>query len=256
METIIIVIIVAGVAFYFWARTSDNPLAEAVRAKVPFLFAKAATLIDSVETRTTAALLAQRGIVKKGRIGLYDIQILLEEIDVDLDEAAQEIEDDKAALALAHKAGDKETFDSLVIELNKDVAFQNELVEDRESVMNDLNALEVAVDEARDKEKLVESAGRRKVSKARRNTILAEINEARAGLTDDGSVDRHMEEADKLLKKTTARANASQTAVEGLTPGERTERKMQAYLKQAKQGTATDVNADDLWAQMSEPTKS
>jgi len=99
-----------------------------------------------------------------------------------------------------------------------------------------------------------EQTERERKEQARVADMVAGVNEALAGLTDN-SADAHMAEAEKILRRTTARANASKAAAEGLTPNERAEKKAAAYIKQAKSGT-TGVNVDDLWNQMSADQKS
>lgn len=242
----IVVLFVGLVVLYFWL--SPDPFASAVRAKVPFLQKRAAKAIDSVDTRVEAAKAAQAGTVRKGRLSLYSIQQSLAELDVELSRANDEIENDKAAMALAHKQGDRETFDTLVEELNRDVALQNSLVETRSQIVEQLESLEVTVDEQRAKERLIESQGRVMVVKARVNDVMTEINEARANLTDNGA-DAQMEAAQKILDATTARAKASETAAAGLTPDERSEKKAREYMEQARRGNA-GVNADDMWKQL------
>lgn len=233
---------------------SPDPFASAIRAKIPFLQRKAADAVDRVDSRVEAAKAAQRGTVLKGRKGLYAIQQQLAEIDVELARVTDEIADDKAALAKAHQNEDREAFESLVQELNRDTAQQNVLIDTRAQVVKSLKDLEVAVDEQRAKERMIEDQGRVMVSKARVNDIMAEINETRAGLNSNGA-EAQMEAAQKVLDKTTARANASQAAAEGLTSDERAKKKADAYIQQVKSGGDKGVKAGDLWNQMSESSK-
>jgi hypothetical protein len=241
--------LIVVIAAFLYVRFSPDRFASALRAQIPFLQGRAADAVDSVEARTSAAQAAQRGTVAKGRAGLYAINTQLAEIDVELNRVNDEITDDKNALALAHKKGDREAFDTLVAELNRDTARQNVLVDSREAVVASLKNLEVAVDEQREKEEMIRAQAHAMVSKAKVNDIIGEINEISAGLNDNGA-DAHMNEAQKILDKTTARANASQKAAEGLTDNERAEKKAAAYIAESKKGN-TGVAADDLWAQMS-----
>ena len=243
-----------AVAVVLYVLISPDPFASAIRAKIPFWQRKAANAVDTVDARVEAAKSAQRGTVQKGRRSLYDLKIMLAESQQELDGVIAEIEDDKKALALARKNGDKDAFATLVAELNRDTAFHAELLESHQKLIEELKALEVGVDEQRDKENVLTQQGRVMVAQARVADMVAGVNEALAGLTDN-SADAHMAEAEKILRRTTARANASKAAAEGLTPNERAEKKAAAYIKQAKSGT-TGVNVDDLWNQMSADQKS
>ena len=249
MNAFLIVLGILVVAFLIWLFTSKSNLAGAIRARLQGKGEDAAKAVDRVDDRVTAAKNAQAGTVKKGRASLYIIQQQLAEVDVELDRVAGEIADDKAAIAKAHQNGDREAFNALVPELNRDVAHQNSEVDIRAQIVVQLKSLEVEVDDQRRKAQMIEDQGRVMISKARVNDIMAEVNEARAGLTDNGA-DSQMAAAQKILDRTTARAKASQVAAEGLTDDERAQKKAQAYKDQVKQGSS-GVSADDLWNQMS-----
>lgn len=244
--TILFIALIVAVLYVLF---SPDPFANALRAKIPGLQRKAADAVDDVGSRVDAAQAAQRGTVQRGRAGLYAIQTQLGEIDVDLAHTNDEIADDKSALAKAHQNGDRDAFNALVAELNRDVAHQNVLVDTRAQVVSSLKGLEVAVDEQRQKEDLIRQNGQVMIAKARVNTIMAQINETRAGLNSNGA-EAQMAAAQKVLDKTTARARASQVASEGLTDDERAQRKADAYKAQARQGSK-GVDPNDLWDQMS-----
>ncbi len=248
MEWIIGAVILAVILYVLF---SPDPFASALRAKIPGLQRRAASAVERVDDRVEAAKAAQGGLVRKGRRSLYDIQQLLAESELELDAALNEIEEDKQAIALARKNNDRETFNVLVAELNRDTAYHAQLAEHHKSLVTELKSLEVTVDEQRAKEREIQSQGRVMVSKARVADVTAMVNEAVAGLSESGA-DAHMDEAERILRRTTARANAAKTAAGGLTPDERSQKKADAYLKQARQGT-TGVSADELWEQMSAP---
>ncbi len=248
MDTGTILIGLAGLALLY-VLFSPDPFASALRAKIPFLQRKAADAVDRVDSRVEAAKAAQRGTVRKGRMSLYELQTMLAESKVDLDRVNGEIEDDQKAMALARKNEDRDAFNTLVAEYNRDVAYRDQLLASHEQLIGQLKTLEVGVDEQRSKEKEIEMQGRVMVAQARVNDMVTSVNEALAGLTDNGA-DNQMSEAKKILDRTTARANASKAAAEGLTPNERAEKKAAAYIKQAKSGGNAGVNADDLWNQM------
>lgn len=227
---------------------SPDPFARAIRAKIPFWQRKAGNAIDSVDARVEAARQAQGGTVKRGRMSLYDLHQMLAASETELDRANEEIEDDQKAMALARKNEDRETFDTLVAEYNRDVPYRDQLLAAHTQLIEQLKTLEVGVDEQRAKQREIDMQGRVMVAQARVNDMVANVNEALAGLTDNGA-DAQMQAAQEILDRTSARANASKAAAEGLTPNERAEKKAAAYLKQAKSGS-TGVNADDLWNQM------
>jgi len=248
MNTLFIIVGIAVVVFLIYVFTSHSNFASAIRALFQKKEQDAADAVDKVDSRVAAARSAQEGTVKKGRASLYSIQQQLAEVDVELGHTNSEIADDKAALAKTHQNNDRGAFDALVLELNRDTAHQNSLVDTRAEIVAQLKTLEVSVDEQRAKAQMIADQGRVMISKARVNDVIAEVNEARAGLTDN-SADSQMEAAQKILDKTSARAKASQAAAEGLTDDERAQKKAQAYKDQVKQGS-TGVNGDDLWKQM------
>lgn len=248
----LIVAVVAAVVLYI--ALSPDPFASALRAKIPGLQRRAASAVERVDDRVEAAKAAQTGLVRKGRRSLYEIQQMLAESELELDAALREIEDDKTAIGLARKNNDRETFNTLVAELNRDTAYHAQLAAHHEELVAELKSLEVTVDEQRVKEQEITMQGRVMVSKARVADVTTIVNEAVAGLTDSGA-DAHMAEAEKILRRTTARANAAKTAAGGLTPDERASKKADAYLKQARQGS-TGVSSDELWEQMNAPTAS
>lgn len=248
MEWLIVAAIVATVLYVAF---SPDPFASALRARIPWAQGKAANVVDSVESRTAAASAAQEGTVKRGRRSLYQVQQELAASEVEIDRAAKEIEEDNAALALAHKNNDRETFGTLAEELDRDTAYHAQLMANHALLVTELKSLEVSVDEQRAKQRAIEMQGRVMRSQGRVADVVASVQEARAGLDDNGA-DAQMSAAQKMLDRSMARATASKRAAEGLTPNERADKKAQAYLQQAKQGT-TGVSADELWEQMSAP---
>jgi hypothetical protein len=245
----LIVVLVIAVVVVLYVFLSPDPFASAIRAKIPGLQMKAANAIDSVEARTDAAQAAQESTVRKGRTTLYSLKIMLAESQTEIEKVDGEIADDQKAMALAHKNGDKDTFVTLVNELNRDTAYRGQLVPAHEQLVNQLKTLEVGVDEQADKAREIAVQSRVMVAQARVNDLTAGVNEALAGLNGN-SADSHMEAARKILDKTHARAIASADAAEGLTPNERSQKKAQAYIKQAKTG-ADSVDANALWDKMS-----
>lgn len=251
MEWIIGAVIFAVILY---VALSPDPLASAIRARIPWAQRKAANVIDSVESRTAAAASAQEGTVRRGRRSLYDVQSELAASEIELNRAAEEVDEDNAALALARKNNDRETFETLAAELNRDTAYHGQLMQHHQALVNELKSLEVAVDEQRDKARAIAMQGSLMRSQARVADVVTQVHEAQAGLNENGA-EAQMDEAQKILDHTMARATASQAAAQGLTPNERAEKKAAAYIKQVQQG-GSGVNADELWNQMSTPAAS
>lgn len=239
----VIVVVVIGLAVAF----SPDPFSSALRARIPWLQKKAANAVDSVEARTAAGQAAQAATVRFGRKSLYEIGQELAASEIELDRAAVEIEEDNAAIALARKNNDRESFDFWVAEVNRDTAYHKQLLASHNQIVEQLKTLEVSVDQQRDKEKEIEAQGRVMRSQARVADVTVGVNEAQAGLNNNGAA-AHMDTAQKILDEKMAKAKAAQRAAEGLTPSERQEQKAEAYLKQVRAGAG--VNADALWNQM------
>jgi hypothetical protein len=249
MNTFLIILAIAVVVVVIYLVVSKSDLASAVRAWFTSGQKNAAGAVDSVKARTDAAQVAQDTTVRKGRTTLYSLKIMLAESQTEIEKVDGEIADDQNAMAMAHKNGDKDTFVTLVNELNRDTAYRNQLVPAHEQLVNQLKTLEVGVDEQADKAREIAIQSRVMVAQARVNDLTAGVNEALAGLNGN-SADSHMEAARKILDKTHARAVASADAAEGLTPNERSQKKAQAYIKQAKTG-ADSIDANTLWDKMS-----
>ena len=147
MNTLFIIVGIAVVVFLIYVFTSHSNFASAIRALFQKKEQDAADAVDKVDSRVAAARSAQEGTVKKGRASLYSIQQQLAEVDVELGHTNSEIADDKAALAKAHQNNDRGAFDALVLELNRDTAHQNSLVDTRAEIVAQLKTLEVSVDE-------------------------------------------------------------------------------------------------------------
>lgn len=250
MELLGYLLLGAGVIFVLLLVVSPK-FRSAVSARIPWFADRATSAVDSVESRTAAAAAAQDSTVRRGRRSLYQVQQELAASEMEINRAAKEIDEDNAALALAHKNNDRETFGTLAEELNRDRAYHAQLVANHKLLVGELKNLEVGVDEQREKQRMIGMQGSLMRSQARVADVTASVQEARAGL-DDNSADAHMEAAQKMLDRSMARATASKNAAEGLTPNERADKKAAAYIKQARQGT-TGINADALWEQMNAP---
>lgn len=230
---------------------SPDPFASAIRAKIPFWQRKAGDAVDGVDARVEASRAAQHGTVTKGRHSLLELNTLLAASEQDVNRYTEEVKDDQTALALARKNSDRTAFDALVVELNDDQEVLAGALSSHQELLTELNELEVGVDEQRKKERMLEQKGRVMVSKDRVADMQIGVNLALSGLDDNGA-DAQMAEAERLLDKKLARATASKVAANGLTPGERAEKKAAQYLKIAESGS-TAVNADDLWNKL-DPT--
>lgn len=249
MNTNLALILLAAAVLYI--AFSPDPFASAIRAKIPFWQRKAGDAVDSVDARVAAGKSAQHGTVRKGRHSLFELNTLLAESEQDVVRYTKEVNDGQKAIALARKNEDREAFDSLVIELNDDQEALAGALSSHQELLDELKALEVGVDEQRKKERMLERNGRVMVGKDRVADMQIGVNLALSGLDDNGA-DAHMAEAERLLNKKLARATASKVAANGLTPGERAEKKAAQYLKIAESGS-TAVNADELWNKL-DPT--
>jgi len=209
---------------------------------------KAADNVETVDDDVTAARDAQAGIVQKGREGLFEIQQELGASEIQLGHVNDQIDDLNKAIALAHRNGDQETFNVLVGKLNAQTQLRAQFETDHTAIMTQLKGLEVTVDQERAKKDLIESQSRVMVSQARVNNVSASINQARAALDSNGS-GALMAKAQKALDRSGADAIASQRAAEGLTEGERSDRRAAEYIAQAKTNVNA-VDADSLWKQM------
>ena len=160
-----------------WIAISPDPLASAIRSKIPFLARKGANAVDTVDARIEAAKAAQHGTVIKGRHSLYELNILLAESEQDITRLDGEIDDDDKAIALARKNEDRPAFDALVIELNNDSEERATALQSHQELLDELKALEVGVDEQRKKERLLEQKGRVMISRDRVADMTIGVNE-------------------------------------------------------------------------------
>lgn len=240
--------VLAAVVAVLYIAFSPDPFASAIRAKIPFWQRRAGDAVDSVDARVAAGKAAQHGTVSKGRHSLFELNILLAESEQEVNRFTKEVSEDQKALALARKNNDRPAFDALVSELNDDQEALAEGLSAHQQLLDELKELEVGVDEERRKERILEQKGRVMIGKDRVADMQIGVNLALSGLDDNGA-EAHMAEAERILNKKLARAQASKAAASGLTPGERAEKKADQYLKIANSG-ASAVKADDLWNQL------